>query len=233
MDELSLSDRPALGLRPLLKEWGLRCHDMLIHDPKKENFDIFTGAYFVRTYPKGEKHRLISNLAEEGFSILTDRCRPVEIDRNQEQKFQTNELLFSSRDSWALSSWTERPFPPDKNPLLDIAGPVPILATSTPHSNNSSAININSNGKLAVLGCSRILSNKKMQSAAGNQTLAKNLIYWMQNQANMLKMPSKKVHSYYISMSSRDFQKTLYYFAFVPAFVLVVGLFVNWLRKEL
>ena len=233
VEEISISDRPALGLRPLLKEWGLRCHDMLIHDPKKENFDIFTGAYFVRTYPKGEKHRLVSNLAEEGFSILADRCRPVEIDRNQEQFFQTNELLFSSRDSWALSSWTERPFPPDKNPLLDIAGPVPILATSTPHSSNSSEININSDGKLAVLGCSRILSNKKLNSAAGNQTLAKNLIYWLQDQVNMLKMPPKKINSYYISMGSGDFQKTLYYFALVPSFILAIGVFVNWLRKEL
>ena len=68
----------------------------------------------------------------EGFSILTDRCRPVEVEKKTGAAFIGEELLFSSRDSWALSSWTERNMPPDKNPLLDLAGPVPVLSISVP-----------------------------------------------------------------------------------------------------
>ena len=233
VEELTLTDRPALGLRTLLKEWGIRCHDMLIHDPNKENFDLFTGAYFLRTYPKGENHRLISNLAQEGFSILADRCRPVEVNRQDGQSFITRELLFSSRDSWALSSWTERSFPPDKNPLLDLAGPVPILAISSPNPVHLEVSNLHKNGKLAVLGCSRILSNKKMKSAAGNQTLSRNLIYWLQNESEMLTVTPRKLHTYFVTMNHKEFETTLYYFTIIPASILIVGLFVGWLRKEL
>ena len=53
IDEISLTDRPALGLRPLLKEWGLRCHDMLVYDPNRQNFDLFSGSYFFENLPTG------------------------------------------------------------------------------------------------------------------------------------------------------------------------------------
>jgi len=233
VEELTLTDRPALGLRPLFKEWGIRCHDMLIHDPVKQNFDLFTGAYFLRTYPKGESHMLIANLSEEGFSILADKCRPTEARRQEEDIFKTRELLFSSRDSWALSKWTERSFPPQKNPLLDIAGPVPVLVTSSPNPLYAERFNLNPKGKLAVLGSSKILSNKNLQSAAGNQTLARNLIYWLQNESEMLSLPPRQLSTYNISMNEDDFKRTLYLFASVPLFILLTGLFVSWLRKEL
>ncbi len=233
VEELTLTDRPALGLRPLLKEWGIRCHDMLIHDPKKENFDLFSGAYFLRTYPKGNPHILTANLAQEGFSILADRCRPIEVDGTNEKLFLPQELLYSSRDSWALSSWTERSAPLVKNPLLDIVGPVPVLAVSRPNPNALDQYGLNPHGKLAVLGCSKIFSNKKLKSGAGNQTLALNLIYWLQNENEMLTIPPRKIFNYHISMSAEDFKRSLYYFTAVPAFVLFVGLFVGWLRKEL
>jgi len=233
IEEITLTDRPALGLRPLLKEWGIRCHDMLIHDPKKENFDLFSGSYFLRTYPKGKNHQLIANLAQEGYSISAGRCRPVETINDAESIFSTQELIFSSRDSWALSSWTERSFPPDKNPLLDIPGPVPILAISIPDVSKISESNIHQKGKLAVLGCSHVLTNKNMQSAAGNQTLARNLAYWLQDQIKMLSIPPRKIDSYFVSMNNEEFKHSTYYFSIVPIFIMVVGLFIGWLRKEL
>ena len=72
VEETGMTDRPALGLRPLLKEWGIRCHDMLIYDPKRENFDLFSGSYFLRTYQRNASHPLIKNLMNEGFSILSE-----------------------------------------------------------------------------------------------------------------------------------------------------------------
>ena len=33
IEEISMIDRPALGFRQLFKEWGIRCHDMLVYDP--------------------------------------------------------------------------------------------------------------------------------------------------------------------------------------------------------
>ena len=49
--DLSIDSSPAFGFRPLLKEWGLRCHDMLVHDPDHLKIRrIFSGDYSLRTY---------------------------------------------------------------------------------------------------------------------------------------------------------------------------------------
>ena len=233
VEETGMTDRPALGLRPLLKEWGIRCHDMLIYDPKRENFDLFSGSYFLRTYQRNASHPLIKNLMNEGFSILSDRCRPVEIENNPESPFLSEELIFSSRDSWALSNWTARSIPPEKNPLLDLSGPVPILAVSVPNPLREMEAGLGSAGKLIVLGSSKIVSNEKLRSGAGNQALARNIIYWMDENNDMLDVPPRIVQSYSISMSDEQFDLLIYYFASIPAGVLLLGLFVGWLRKEL
>ena len=90
---------------------------MLVYDPKRENFDLFSGSYFLRTYDSKSSHPLVKNLVNEGFSILAGRCRPIEIERSPNSAFIREELIFSSRESWALSSWTERNIPPEKKPI--------------------------------------------------------------------------------------------------------------------
>ena len=87
---------------------------MLIYDPKRENFDLFSGSYFLRTYQRNASHPLIKNLMNEGFSILSDRCRPVETENNPNSPFFIEGTNLSSRDSWALSNWTARSIPPEK-----------------------------------------------------------------------------------------------------------------------
>lgn len=233
IDEISLTDRPALGLRPLLKEWGVRCHDMLVYDPNRQNFDLFSGSYFLRTYQREASNPIVKNLMNEGFSVLTDKCRPVEVETSENSAFIGQELIFSSRDSWALSSWTERKIPPEKNPLLDLAGPVPVLALSEPNPLKASQQGLRSAGKLLVLGSSKILSNEKLRSGSGNQALARNIIYWMDDDDDMLNVPPRILQSYSISMSDEQFDQVFYYFASVPTLVLFLGIFVSWLRKEL
>ena len=88
-------------------------------------------------------------------------------------------------------------------------------------------------GKLIVLGSSKIVSNEKLRSGAGNQALARNIIYWMDENNDMLDVPPRIVQSYSISMSDEQFDLLIYYFASIPAGVLLLGLFVGWLRKEL
>ena len=172
-------------------------------------------------------------MVNEGFSILAGRCRPIEIERSPNSAFIREELIFSSRESWALSSWTERNIPPEKNPLLDLVGPVPVLAVSIPNPRNSSKEGLSTAGKLMVLGSSEILSNEKLRSGAGNQALARNIIYWMDEKNEMLEIPPRILQSYSISISDKEFDRVIYYFASVPTMVLVLGVFVSWLRKEL
>ena len=54
-EKIYLVDKPAYGLRNILKEWGIRCHDLLIHDPVKNNYDFFSGDYWLKTYQKNQK----------------------------------------------------------------------------------------------------------------------------------------------------------------------------------
>ena len=192
---------------------------------------MFSGSYFLRTYESESSHPLVKNLINEGFSILAGRCRPVETERSTNSAFIGEELIFSSRQSWALTSWTERNIPPEKNPLLDLVGPVPVLAVSIPNPRNSSKEGLSTAGKLMVLGSSEILSNEKLRSGAGNQHLPEiSFIGWMKNE--MLEIPPRILQSYSISISDEEFDRVFYYFASVPAMVLALGIFVSWLEKN-
>lgn len=233
VESLSVVDRPAFGLRPLIKEWGLRCHDMLIYDPEKTNYDIFTGDYSLRTYSNEKLHSAIRVLAEQGYSIQSDRTRPVEVDPDHSPQLNPVSLIYSSRSSWAVSGWANRKNPPEKNLLLDVEGPVPVISLSSYQNAEKQSNGLLSKGKIAVLGSSKILSNKRLKSNIGNQFLAQNIIYWMKNSYEMLDIPPKSLATYSVSMTSESFEELLYSLAIVPGFIALTGIFVGWLRKEL
>lgn len=236
-ESLSVVDRPAFGLRPLLKEWGLRCHDMLVVDPNTNNFDLTGNNYFLKTYYSDQKtpfHPTIKVLAEQGYSIQTHKmCRPVEIDPEHPDGLRPFALVFSSSTSWAVSGWANRKSPPEKNRLIDFDGPIPIASLSSYDEESKSNSKYFSSGKLVVLGSSKILSNERLRTNTGNQFLAQNLIYWIKNSNEMLEIPPKPLDNYHVSMSSDNFEKLLYSLSIVPGFVALLGIFVGWLRKEL
>ena len=64
VEELSILDRPAFGLRSMLREWGIRCHDMLIYDDSPENYDFFSGAYNLRIFLEKNNHGIVRQLVE-------------------------------------------------------------------------------------------------------------------------------------------------------------------------
>ncbi|MDA7757583.1 GldG family protein [Opitutales bacterium] len=232
VEELSILDRPAFGLRPVLKEWGIRCHDMLIHDPGNQNFDFFSGAYILRTYLKNNRSKVVSQLAEMGLSIQSSRCRPVEAFTDGSlDNYRTIELLFSSKSSIGLSGWTQRKNPPEINPLLDLQGNIPVIAISEKKESRESIFI--PDGKIAVLGSSNILSNKYLTQNSGNQLLGKNLIYWLNESTEMFEIQPRVVDSFTISMQESEFDKFLYAITIVPGVIALLGIFVGWLRKEL
>lgn len=225
------SDSPAFGLRNLLKEWGLRCHDMLIHDENRENYDIFSNSYFIRTFPKSFEHKLTQNIISNGFVIQAGKCRPIE-KTNHNDHFECKELLYTSSTSYAISNWTNRATPIQRNPLLDLNGPVPIFAISELSLLGSQSTNINPSSKLATIGSSEIFNNAKLSSSTGNQALASNIIYWLNDEEEMLDIKPRTINSYSISLSKNDFTKLTYSLSIIPISVLLMGLFMSWLRKE-
>lgn len=231
IDEMSNIDRPAFGLREILKEWGIRCHDMLVYDPKEENFDIFTGDYSLKTYSTESPHKITKALMEKGYSVQANRIRPVEALNKISKDFQASEILYSSRTSWAVSSWANREFPPQKNELLDVNGPIPIVAVS--EKNMLAKSGYNQNGKMAVLGCSKILSNKRLKEYSGNRQLIQNIIYWLKGEELMLNIKPKKLAVFKLNLNSSEYNKLLYIILIIPISVALIGVFVSWLRKEL
>jgi ABC-type uncharacterized transport system involved in gliding motility auxiliary subunit len=232
IEEISNIDRPAFGLREILLEWGIRCHDMLIFDPQKQNFDIFTGDYSLRTYSKGQPHKIINKLREGRFSIQTSRVRPVETIKLKTPNIETTEILFSSRDSWGVSSWVNRQFPPERNELLDMQGPVPVVAISE-IKNIGLETKSSTKGKLIVIGSSSIFTNKRLKENSGNRYLVKNIIYWLLDDDDMLEIESKKINVYTLSLTSNELSELLYLLSVIPIMVALIGIFVGWLRKEL
>ena len=77
------------------------------------NYDAFTGDYYLKTYNKMQNHGITNNLKEGQFIIQSTSMRPVEA-ISSDMGFISSELIYSSRDSWAISSWTNRKMPPDK-----------------------------------------------------------------------------------------------------------------------
>ena len=226
VSEISVIDRPVFGLRNVLKEWGIRCHDMLVYDSNTQNYDYFSGAYYISTYPTSRPHQIIKPLMEQEFRIFGSRCRPVESIQNKESIFQSSELLYSSRDSWALSGWPNRKNPPQKNNLLDIDGPIPVVAISETKFKTKKS-------KIAVVGCSTIFSNQNLKRNSGNKYLGRNIVRWINENSAFLDIPPTKINQYTLSMTDKDFKKMTYLSILVPAFVVALGFFVSWLRKEL
>ena len=201
---------------------------MLIYDPDKNNFDIFSGDYSLRTYSKAQTNKIIDNLKEGRFSIQSSRMRPVEIVKGTDLSFKTQEIIYSSKSSWALSSWTNRKYPPIKNQILDMEGPVPVIATSEYYNNEYS-----SRGKIAVLGSSKIFTNKRLKENSGNRILCNNLLYWMLEERELLDIKPQKLNLYSLNMNKGDYTKLLYSLGFIPLIIALIGAFVSWLRKEL
>ena len=90
-----------------------------------------------------------------------------------------------------------------------------------------------SDGKLAVIGCSEILSNQFLKKYSSNQLLGQNLINWLKGSEELLDIPPKSVNEFNILMTKSEFEQWLYSLSIVPASIALLGIFVGWLRKEL
>ena len=83
------------------------------------------------------------------------------------------------------------------------------------------------------MGCSTIFSNQNLKRNSGNKYLGRNIVRWINENSAYLNIPPKKINQYTLSMTDKDFKKMTYLSILVPAFVVALGFFVSWLRKEL
>jgi hypothetical protein len=230
--EQSIDSPPAFGFHPLLKEWGLRCHDMLVHDPDISKFDVFSGDYSLGTYSRDEGHPVVAPLIRHGLSVYAGKCRPVERESTPPEQIEATELIYSSRTSWGISDWRAQRPTQVRNDLLDITGPVPVASLSEKKLRPRHEVKLKG-GKVAVMGSSQIFANRILKSNAGNRTLLRNLVHWFLDESEMLDIPPKEIINYNIKMNEKQFEKLLYSTAYIPSVVALLGLFVYWLRKDI
>ena len=140
------------------------------------------------------------------------------------------ELIYSSRTSWGVTSWSNRKFPPEKNSLLDIDGPLPVITISE-RSNETKKTEFSS--RIIVIGTSTILSNKKLKNSSGNRILSSKIIYWLTQKQNMMDIEPKKIPLYNLTLNKPELENLMYALSVVPITIALIGLFVGWLRKEL
>ena len=227
-----LSDTPtAFGLRALLNDWNLRCHDMIINDPDISKFDLFTGDYSIRTFEKGNSHNMIKPINELGLSIFTGSMRPVEQEKSSLIKVNVDNLFYSSKSSWAVGNWLNRkkPYKYDRN--IDRSGPVPVAALSERIDNNMFNDTRNS-GKLAVFGSSKFFTNRILKENAGNMMLLRNLIHWFSEEDELLKLKPRIRDYFTMKLSQEQFEKILLSLISIPFAIGILGLVVKWLRLD-
>ena len=175
---------------------------MLVYDSNIENYDYFSGSYYLSTYPSSNHHQIIKPLMEKEYRIFADRCRPVEIASEKNPNFRSQELIFSSRNSLALSGWVNRKIPPQKNELLDIEGPVPVVSVSQ-------SLTSSNKSKIVVVGCSSVFANKNLKRNSGNKSLCRNIIRWINDDKDFLNLPPTEVNQYTIAMNKSDLKNCL------------------------
>ena len=185
----------------------------------------------VKNLSKKPKNSIVKDLSEGRYYIKSSRLRPVEAISNSSTKFNVDEIIFSSKSSWALSSWVDRSFPPNINELLDVEGPIPVVAISEETSNSSNSNN--RRGRIAVFGSSGLVNNKRLKESTGNKILAKNIINWLAKYDQLIATSGKEVKIYNLEMNEKDFHKFLYGISIIPISVILLGGFVGWLRKDL
>jgi len=222
---------PSFGLRTLFKDWDLRCHDMIIHDPDISKYDIFTGDYAIRTFHKDNSNEVVKPINSLGLTIYTGNTRPIEIIGDAFKEIDVKELFFSSSKSWAMSNWYKRKKPFVFNELIDRKGPVPVAALAKKKINeiyNSKEIV----GKIAVLGSSKFFVNRILKENPGNRMLLRNLLYWFNDEDEILQLKPKDVNVYTVKMNKTQFKNLLYAIISIPLSVGLFGLIVKWLRLE-
>ena len=174
----------------------------------------------------------LQNITKKLKQDINDKYKTFEKITSEIKDLITSEILFSRRSSWALSSWINRTIPPILNGLLDLKGPVPVIALSEIDKGQKNDLN-SRKGKVAVMGSSSILTNKRLKENTGNRFLTKNIINWMIEERGMLDIEPKSISTYNINLNEREYVNLLYALSVIPISTALIGLFVGWLRKEL
>ena len=87
-------------------------------------------------------------------------------------------------------------------------------------------------GKLAVFGNSTLFCNEAFVKGHGNRILFRNVIHWLLDERELLRIPPKPVDRFAIRLNHVEHHSVLYHLALIPGLVALVGLARRVLRRD-
>lgn len=230
------------GLEELLGYWGLRCDDKCLVEPEVEKTNrapYYTDLYKTEDIDPIVAHPIVENLAKNEIPLLLfpyeSRGRPVLIDPSQaSERVVATSLMTYSEASWAEKNW-RIPGIADDPEARETEGNdkefVSFAAVSERKVRSEHGIDI-PGGKLAVFGNSTLFCNEAFVKGHGNRILFRNVIHWLLDERELLRIPPKPVDRFAIRLNHVEHHSVLYHLALIPGLVALVGLARRALRRD-
>ena len=216
------------GLDDLLMDWGILSENKFIYEP---NTSMTSNAnnFIINQFAK---HPINDLLIDYNLNVVLGQPRPVIKDPLAEnnKRLAVIELMGTSPSSWVERTPLTADFSIEYNPKTDSKGPISIAAISNLSQSSSLDINIPS-GRMAVFGDSKFINNKHFQ-IFGNQILFNNTLNWILDRMHMLKIPTREIASYQITISQTSSRQLLVLYSLLPIFIALWGFLILYFRKR-
>lgn len=225
---LFLDPGPLHGLDSLLLDWGILSENKFIYEPNA-SMTSNANSFIINQFAE---HPINDLLIDYNLNVVLGQPRPVIKDPLAEnnKRLTVIEIMGTSQTSWIERTPYTVDYSVEYNPKTDSKGPISIAAISNLSQSSSLNINIPS-GRMAVFGDSKLINNTHFQ-IFGNQILFNNTLNWILDRLHMLKIPTKAITSYQITLSQKDARQLLVFYALLPIFIALWGFLILYFRKR-
>jgi len=224
------------GLDRLLEDWGVLDDNDWIWDNNAsamtEEGDLLVTAY--------APHPITQSLINSDTPLRIGPARSVRADPGRPSG---GGLTVSTIAASSTSAWGERSYrlerPPHYNPGVDLKGlpnlePIGRLGIVVASERVGARGNLDFSvprGRVVVFGNSDLITNNRL-STPGNLNIFFNAVNWAVGRDSQLKIPSRPIERFQLSLSSQQMLRLRYALLFVlPAIAALLGSLVYWTRR--
>lgn len=218
------------GLETLLESWGVRLSRDVVVDPRR----TLTGReLFVSEYGEHPITRRLGNVATVFYmprSILPRFPEEGEHSQHADRPRLTT-LAACGPQGWSEMNLAQSPAVFDEG--VDQAGPIPVAAAVEKGTVGDIKVELRST-RIVIVGDSDFVSNGALSSGVGGNTgFFLNALNWLLEREALIAISPKPPIELRLDMDrSQQRIATLLIVGGAPALVLVLGLFVGWVRRS-
>ena len=227
-----------LGIDDLLYDWGVLVDNDVVWDTGGENMTE-DGELLIHSFRKG--HPIMQALWESGLWLRFGLTRSVRPDpgRSASSGLNTVTLAATSKTAWGDVGVLLRQQPRFANPgnIHPLPGIDPpdalgvIVASERVAVRDNLPISVRG-GRLVVFGTGDLVSNVRI-AMIGNLRVFLGAVNWSTDRENQLKIPTRPVERFQLSLSARNLLNLRYTLLLVlPGIAAVLGILVYWTRRR-